>query len=332
MKNIYVLFFFLICGFASAQIVNIPDANFKAALVNPIAGIDTNNDGEIQITEAEAANRITASDYNIVSLEGMEYFVNITELYIEENQIEILDVSHNTQLELLFCFENQITSLDLSQNPNLSVVWAYTNPLIEIDISQNIDLEEIIVHQSLLTEIDVTNNPNLKILDCDNMKLTNLDISQNPQIGRLYAYNNELTSLNIKNGNNQNMPIVWIYGNPDLQCIQVDDETYANSQICDQSNYTGWCKDETASYSEDCQLGTEDFSIAEFQLFPNPTGNMLNIQSKENIDSIKIYSTQGILVMGVSSKTVDVSQLPAGMYFAQIFLNGKSFTKKFVKK
>lgn len=332
MKKIYVVLFFLTCSFANAQIINIPDANFKRALLSPANGIDTNNDGEIQISEAESANRIAASDYGIVSMEGIEYFSNISELFCEENQIEILDVSHNTQLELLFCYENKISSLNLSQNRGLLVVWAYMNPLIAIDLSENIALEEIIVHQSLLTEINVTNNPNLQILDCDNMRLTNLDISQNPQIGLLYAYNNELTSLNIKNGNNQNMPVVWIYGNPNLQCIQVDDENYANAQICDLPNYTGWCKDETASYSDDCQLGIEDFTISDFKLFPNPAKNILNIQSKENIENVKIYSTQGILVKEGSSKTIDVSQLSVGMYFLRVTIGDKRFTKKFIKE
>ena len=59
---------------------------------------------------------------------------------------------------------------------------------------------------------------------------------------------------------------------------------------------------------------------------------MLNIQSTENIENVKIYSTQGFLVKEVYSKSIDVSQLSAGMYFAQITLNGKSFTKKFIKE
>ena len=86
MKNIYVLFFFLICGFANAQIVNIPDPNFKNALITS-NGIDTNNDGEIQVTEAEVANQIRVNDFGIVSMEGLEYFINITKLYCNKNQI-----------------------------------------------------------------------------------------------------------------------------------------------------------------------------------------------------------------------------------------------------
>ena len=49
---ILVVAFFLVTN-ANAQNVNIPDANFKAVLVgNP--GINTNGDGEIQVSEAAA--------------------------------------------------------------------------------------------------------------------------------------------------------------------------------------------------------------------------------------------------------------------------------------
>lgn len=315
----------------NAQIVNIPDANFKAALLLPSSGIDTNNDGEIQVSEAEAAIQIKAWDRNISSMEGLEYFINITDLSCHDNQIEFLDVSQNTKLEFLICYNNQITTLNLGQHPNLTNIVAFANPLTSIDLSGIPVLDDIIIHETLLTEIDVTHNPILRFLTCDNMKLTTLDVSQNPQLLYLYAHNNELVSVNIKNGSNINIDNLVLYNNPDLECIQVDDVNYANSQICDLP-YSGWCKDATASYSEDCQLGTEDFTKTDFQLFPNPAGNLLNIQSKENIENVKIYSPNGLLVKEVSSNTIDVSQLSAGMYFAQITFNGKSFTRKFIKE
>lgn len=231
----------------------------------------------------------------------------------------------------MFCYQNQITSLDLTQNIHLDGLWAYDNPLTSINVTQNPELTDILVQQSLLTEIDVTNNLNLQYLYLNNMKLTSLDVSQNPLLLQLYTENNELVSVNIKNGSNINIENVVFFNNQELECIQVDDETYANSQMCDLPYY-GWCKDETASYSEDCQLGSENFTIADFQLFPNPTGNILNIEIQENIESVKIYSTQGILVKDVFSKIVDVSQLSAGMYFVRVSVGGKSFTKKFIKQ
>ena len=53
MKTIIILIILtLYFNISNGQIVNIPDANFKNALIDE--GVDTNNDGEIQVSEAEA--------------------------------------------------------------------------------------------------------------------------------------------------------------------------------------------------------------------------------------------------------------------------------------
>ena len=68
MKNILVLLL-LFTGIVKGQIVNIPDANFKNRLINtlcvevggdfsPDRDVDTNNDGEIQVSEALSVNML----------------------------------------------------------------------------------------------------------------------------------------------------------------------------------------------------------------------------------------------------------------------------------
>lgn len=77
MKQYYILLVALVTlSFSQAQIVNIPDANFKNALINTICAdtngdgssdsdVDFNNDGEIQVSEAEAVIRLFNSDTSI---------------------------------------------------------------------------------------------------------------------------------------------------------------------------------------------------------------------------------------------------------------------------
>ena len=62
MKNLLSVFVFFISIVTYSQNVNIPDANFKFALLNHTPPIDLNNDNEIQISEAH-----TFSDYLDVS-------------------------------------------------------------------------------------------------------------------------------------------------------------------------------------------------------------------------------------------------------------------------
>ena len=124
MKNIYVLFFFLICGFANAQIVNIPDANFKNALLNelvadfngdgfPDSHADINNDGEIQISEAEAVLGLSVFSRSISSLEGLQNFINLKFLFCELNNISTINLAECQDLIFLQCYSNNIINLDL---------------------------------------------------------------------------------------------------------------------------------------------------------------------------------------------------------------------------
>ena len=86
-----------------AQNVNIPDANFKNALLNHTPVIDTNGDGEVQVSEANAfTGAMEVTNKYIMDLIGIEAFVNLTELYCSSNNISNLDVSYNTNLFICF--------------------------------------------------------------------------------------------------------------------------------------------------------------------------------------------------------------------------------------
>ena len=93
--------------------VNIPDANFKAYLVNNKA-INTNGDKEIQVIEASAFNdSIICNDMNISNLTGIESFTALTGLFCSDNKLTSLDVSKNTALTTLDYWGNQFDSEDL---------------------------------------------------------------------------------------------------------------------------------------------------------------------------------------------------------------------------
>ncbi|NQY08252.1 MAG: hypothetical protein HRT71_01880 [Flavobacteriales bacterium] len=81
MKATITLIYILLFSYSlQAQIVNIPDVNFKAALLAD-PSINTTFDGNIE--ESEAANyagSINVSGLNIADLTGIEAFTNITSL------------------------------------------------------------------------------------------------------------------------------------------------------------------------------------------------------------------------------------------------------------
>ncbi|WP_452218538.1 T9SS type A sorting domain-containing protein [Lacinutrix undariae] len=220
-----ILTFLTICIGINAQNVNIPDANFKTALVANTS-INTNGDSEIQVSEATAfTGNLTVNNLSISDLTGIEAFVNITELYCNYNSLTDLDISANTALTTLVCDNNSLTDLD---------------------VSSNTALKYLLVGDNSLTSLDISTNTALRWLYADYNAITSLDISSHPALQRFYCSNNNLTSLNVANGNNSATPLsINALNNPNLTCIEVDDVAWST---------TNWSPgiDATASFSTSC--------------------------------------------------------------------------------
>src|SRR5690606_31934061 len=223
MKHVLLTLTLFVSFFASAQIVNIPDANFKNALLNYDPPIDTNGDGEIQVSEAEAVSVLNLYNKNISDLTGVEAFVNIyrlhcdvnllTELDISENTellylnigvnlLTELDVSNNLQLITIDCSDNQFTSIDISNNSSLTSLYCERNMLTSLNISQNLSLVNLSCGQNPLSTLDVSQNLNLEQLDVYTTQLTNIDVSNNTNLIGLNVSDNQLTSLDISQNSN----------------------------------------------------------------------------------------------------------------------------------
>jgi len=90
----------------------IPDPNFEQKLID--LGIDTDGlNGKITIADISAITTLDLSNSNIKDLTGIENF---------------------TALNILDCRNNQIITLDLSKNTNLQILYVAGNPLIYINL------------------------------------------------------------------------------------------------------------------------------------------------------------------------------------------------------
>lgn len=227
MKNFYTLLLFLIAVTTQSQIINFPDANFKAKLLE--AGpesniafiynififnyisvkIDTNNDGEIQVAEAENIQGLDVNNSMITDLTGIEFFTNLLFLNCRNNQLTSIDVSQNTNLQSLGCSDNLLTSLDVTQNTNLQLLHCYNNQLTSLDVTQNVNLQSLNCTGNQLTSLDVSQNVNLVNLDCGYNQLTSLDVTQNTNLLFLICNGNQITNLNLS----QNVNLQHLYCN-----------------------------------------------------------------------------------------------------------------------
>ncbi len=267
MKKLYFLFFLTIGFLANAQIVNIPDANFKAVLLgssqyNYIAkdlsgnyfAIDSNNDSEIQISEALNVSYLEINSFNISYLQGIEFFTNLqvlncsynylSELIIDDlinlrdlncsnNQITSLDLSNNLLLQMLNCGLNQISFLNINNLSNLEQLICTGNQISDLNLSWLINLQYLYCTSNQLTNLDLTNLINLQALYCSSNQITQLNLEDSNNLIELICEYNELISLNVKNGNVNNWYNLFFDGNPNLQyiCTDESDVSFIQSKI-----------------------------------------------------------------------------------------------------
>ncbi|AUX18420.1 T9SS type A sorting domain-containing protein [Flavobacterium columnare] len=69
-------------------------------------------------------------------------------------------------------------------------------------------------------------------------------------------------------------------------------------------------------------------------IFPNPTSNILNINldNDSSISSIQILNLEGKVVHEDINETINVSELPSGLYIIKIKTDKEEIIKKFIKE
>jgi Leucine-rich repeat (LRR) protein len=237
-----------------AQLVDIPDANFKKALVANNA-INTNMDTEIQLSEAFATDSINVILQNISSLKGIEVFVNLTHLYCSNNQLNTLDLSQNTALTVFFCSSNKLSSLDLSQNTALTDLRCQANQLMHLDLSKNTSLSYLNCGFNQLNNLDLSQNIALKYLQCYSNQLGSLDVSKNTALSALNCSYNPLGSLDLS----QNTALRELYcsSSPNLSQICLNNNQL-NLTISTPDN---WIKDASSNWSTTCATSIEETEL-----------------------------------------------------------------------
>lgn len=93
------------------------------------------------------------------------------------------------------------------------------------------------------------------------------------------------------------------------------------------------CQSVAKAIKVEAALGVANISSQSFKLYPNPTNDLVTIQSNANVSNITVFNVVGQVVTTVASKTVDLSKYSSGMYIFEItFENGKAVSQKVVKK
>ncbi|MEO8770978.1 MAG: hypothetical protein ABI402_12850 [Ferruginibacter sp.] len=194
MKYFFAITFFLITSSASAQIVNIPDPYFKAELV--LLGTDTNQDGEIQTSEALAVTNLMmgwapGQDTilrHITDLTGIKSFLNLQSITFSIGSA--IDAPHITSID----FSDMLSFVNISCNDIPS--------LATINVTGCTNLKTLSCRGSSITQMNIAAFPNLETLNLDDMQdLIELIADDNPKLKsvNLFASGNTGSYISFKN-------------------------------------------------------------------------------------------------------------------------------------
>ena len=229
------------------RLTYMPDNNFEDYIETTYGNSsDILDDNFVRTDIIENITTLNIPSKNIENLRGIEDFTSLERLYCYFNELTTLDLSTNTQLEYLNCNSNQLTSLNISANSVLRYLYCVNNQLTELDLSANTELGIFYGNFNQLTTIDLSSNTQLHTFALNFNQLIELDLSANTLLQRISCQSNQLTTLNVKNGNNINVTnnTFRVSNNPNLTCIEVDDENYSTA------NWT--YIDANANFSENC--------------------------------------------------------------------------------
>lgn len=230
--------------FFSAQNVEFDDIELKTYLLDAtptnyratdMAGlwckVDTNSDGEIQLSEAQNISRLTIKAW-VKKIGGLEKFSNLTELTFSSDVmlalnltplptlkkigvsdcyvLSSLNLSGLPALEQLYISNvDKLNVIDLQSNTLLKQV-SWTGLFTSTDFSGNSNLEEALLGSPNLVQLDFSSNPKFKFLRVYQDKLTQLNFANNPALENLYLQNTAITVLDLSL--NSALNEVEIYG------------------------------------------------------------------------------------------------------------------------
>jgi len=304
MKKIYLIICMIIFAGFQAQIVNIPDANFKAKLLaadvtNGIAStnsgnfnikIDTNNNGEIEVSETSQVGTLRLYGGGISDLTGIAAFTNLGSLEISGNSITSVNLSSNTNLgQISFDAAPQINSLNITNCNNLNRVYLSNTSITSLDLQNRPLLKHLYIFNTPLTSLNISGSTQITELDVENTQLTSFDASNLQNIFVFYLRNNPLLS-NI-NFTNANMELIDISKN-NLATVNIQNQNKLRVIDCGENHLTSLsapgCPDMRIIYCDNNLLTSLNTSI--YPLLNSLYCNNNSIQSLDLSQNPEFYN------------------------------------------
>ncbi|MEL6810595.1 MAG: T9SS type A sorting domain-containing protein [Bacteroidota bacterium] len=307
-------------------------------------------------------NLFVAGNASLVSFEGLSGLTSVGGALRIENNPLLLDFSGMNSISILGIDGTQPVGnrgLEIDQNSSLVSFNGLEN-LTEINgaviiegnssLESFIGLQNVVVIRSLVSIndnhslTDMSGLDSLEVIEDSTLKVDrndgllsfeglnalriigrNLDINENDSLNSIDALagvepNPFSSRLTISE--NPNLPFCSI----EVICANISDQSLF---IFIENNANG-CNS-VEQIEQGCLLNINEANIITLKIFPNPTQNVINFESYEEIDLIQIHDISGKLILESSTRTIDVSKMTSGIYIARILIDGRTEIKKFVK-
>jgi hypothetical protein len=317
------------------DIIDIPDANLKTALITPntdvvvsainpdYINLDSNSDGEIDTNEAAQVGRLRLVNKNINDLTGLDHFPNLIQIFAPRNNISTFNLNI----------------------PSLQSLSLYHNPLTNIDTSNLPNLLGLAVGDTSISNINVLNNYLLNALSAYNTQLSTIDLGVNHNLTELTCGNNpNLTSINIKNTSSLDFSDVFMTQDCWVNCPNLTTICADDFEIPAVQSFLATCGVSSSSIdiNSSCALKTNEFELVnEVTITPNPSSGIFTVNFQETMNElgkIEVITILGQnilslpLQIGKTQYEINLNDYPSGTYIMKTTVGNISKISKLIKK
>ncbi len=202
---------------AIAQNVKFLDPNFKKACI--YAKVDLNDDGEIQVSEAQQVKVLYVDKRNIDNLTGIKNFTNLEEFGFYNNDIREADLSGLKKLRAVYGFSTKMERINLKGCTNIESLFLAFNTLREIDLGGLTKLKELELSNNQLFKLDISNLPVLETCKLNDNEISTLNFTGSDNIKELQLQKNNLKSLDARSL--KHLELLWVWDNHELKVLKV---------------------------------------------------------------------------------------------------------------
>lgn len=160
--------------------INFPDPIFKRIL-EEFVGVG--KDRPFTIEDAESIKiPLDCAGRGIGSLQGIEFFSNISAINCSENKLKILDSPKNINLEKVFCNNNKITEININNLKKLTELHCYENDIEKLDLVDNVNISHIECRDNKINLIKMGDVQHIRVLNCQKNYIDNITFMGQPEL------------------------------------------------------------------------------------------------------------------------------------------------------